>query len=186
MSYISKLKKSLNEHIDNLSEHRSDYCNNPDKDFSRYRKIDFPSVVKAILCFEGKSLNKELYNIFGFSPDTLTPSAFVQQRSKIKPDAFYDLFRNFTKSNQQVKLFHGYRLLAVDGSDIHIPNNTDDADSIQHNSSSFSISFLLTFSCRFFLCAFLSKKHTRSFRKCAFSSPSVPYLNDIGHQRPFF
>lgn len=137
MSCISELKKSLNEHINNLSDQRSDYCINPDKDFTRHRKTDFSSVLKAILCFGGKSLNKEIYDIFGFSSDTLTPSAFVQQRSKIKPDAFYDLFRNFTKSNQQIKLFHGYRLLAIDGSDIHIPNNSDDADSILHNQSSY-------------------------------------------------
>lgn len=135
MSYISKLKKSLNKCIDNISDHRSDYCLNPGKDFTRNRKADFSSVLKTILCFGGKSLNKELYEAFGLSPDTLTPSAFVQQRSKIKPDAFYDLFRSFSESNQKVKLFHGYRLLAVDGSDIYTPANKDDIESFHSRNS---------------------------------------------------
>ena len=88
MSYASKLKKSLFQCIETLNQRRNEYCHSPGKDYTRNRKADFSSIIKAVLCLGGKSLNKELYEIFGFSPDTLTPSAFIQQRSKIKPEAF--------------------------------------------------------------------------------------------------
>ena len=137
MSYVSNLKKSLNKCIESIAANRGEYCLNPNKDFTRHRKVDFSSVVKAILCFGGKSLNKEILECFGFSPDTLTTSAFVQQRSKIKPEAFYLLFKRFISNNHKDKLFHGYRLLAVDGSNIYTPRNENDVDSLRHNQYTF-------------------------------------------------
>lgn len=136
MSYTSKLKKSLNKCIDNINFHRDKFCKNPNCDFTRNRKADFSSIMKAVLCFGGKSLNKELFEIFGFSPDTLSTSAFVQQRSKIKPEAFYQLFCDFINANQNDRLFHGYRLISVDGSDIYTPKNKNDIASLSHNQSS--------------------------------------------------
>ena len=136
MSYTSKLKKSLNKCIDNLADSRQKYCFHPEKDYTRHKKSDFSSIVKSIVCFGGKSLNKEILECFGFSPDTLTSSAFVQQRSKIKPEAFYQLFRDFTEANQKDKLFLGYRLLAVDGSNIYTPKNKYDIDSLSKNQNS--------------------------------------------------
>lgn len=136
MSYTSKLKKSLNKCIDNITASRDEFCQNPNCDFTRNRKSDFSSIMKAVLCFGGKSLNKELFEIFGFNPDTLSASAFVQQRSKIKPEAFYQLFKDFINSNQKEQLFHGYRLLAVDGSDIYTPKNNNDFDSLSKNQNS--------------------------------------------------
>ena len=55
-----------------------------------------------------------------------TTSAFVQQRSKIKPEAFKDIMAGFTEkiTRQSIQL----RLLAVDGSDIQIATNPDDED----------------------------------------------------------
>ena len=137
MSYVSNLKKSLNKCIESIAANRGEYCLNPNKDFTRHRKVDFSSVVKAILCFGGKSLNKEILECFGFSPDTLTTSAFVQQRSKIKPEAFYLLFKRFISNNHKDKLFHGYRLLVVDGSNIYTPRNENDVDSLRHNQYTF-------------------------------------------------
>ena len=137
MSYVSNLKKSLNKCIESIAANRGEYCLNPNKDFTRHRKVDFSSVVKAILCFGGKSLNKEILECFGFSPDTLTTSAFVQQRSKIKPEAFYLLFKRFISNNHKDKLFHGYRLLAVDGSNIYTPRNENDVDSLRQNQYTF-------------------------------------------------
>lgn len=136
MSYTSKLKKSLNKCIDNITARRDEFCQNPNSDFTRNRKSDFSSIIKAVLCFGGKSLNKELFEIFGFTPNTLSASAFVQQRSKIKPEAFSQLFNDFINTNQKKQLFHGYRLLAVDGSDIYTPKNNNDFDSLSKNQNS--------------------------------------------------
>lgn len=137
MSYTSKLKKSLNNCINNLADKRDDYCFKVGRDFTRKRKSDFQSIVKVVLCFGGKSLNKELLEYFGFSPDILSASAFIQQKAKIKPEAFYQLFKDFTHINQNNnQLFHGYRLLAVDGSDIYTPKNSADLDSLSRNQNS--------------------------------------------------
>lgn len=137
MSYTSKLKKSLNKCIENIANHRQEYCFHPEKDYTRNRKSYFSSVMKSIVCFGGKSLNKEILECFGFSPNTLTASAFVQQRSKITSEAFYRLFKDFTEANHKDKLFRGYRLLAIDGSDIYTQKNLNDIDSLKHNQYSF-------------------------------------------------
>lgn len=140
MSYTSKLKKSLNNCINNFAGIRDDYCFKVRRDFTRKRKSDFQSIVKVVLCFDGKSLNKELLEYFWFSPDTLSASAFIQQRAKIKPEAFYQLFKDFTNINHNNQLFHGYRLLAVDGSDICTPKNFANLDSLSCNpNSSFNL-----------------------------------------------
>ena len=135
MKYAQKLKKSLLSEIDNLNFCRGDFYHTPNKDFTRHRKVTFDAILKAVLSFEGKSLTNELYDIFGFNAETLSASAFVQQRSKIKSEAFYKLFKKFTDTNSPVKLFQGYRLIAVDGSDINTPKNKDDVESIQRNHS---------------------------------------------------
>ena len=136
MSYVSKLKNSFNNCIENIATHRDEYCFNPKSDFTRNRKSDFASIMKAIVCFSGKSLNKEILDCFGFSPDTLTVSAFVQQRSKIKSEAFSQLFKDFADANSINKLFKGYKLIAVDGSDIYAPFDKDDIDSLHKNINS--------------------------------------------------
>lgn len=41
---------------------------------------------------ESKSLTNELIDMFDSSPEMTSASAFVQQRSKIKPDAFKNYF----------------------------------------------------------------------------------------------
>ena len=48
---------------------------------------------------ESKSLTNELIDMFDSSPEMPSASAFVQQRSKIKPDAFKTIFESFTSKN---------------------------------------------------------------------------------------
>ena len=90
-----------------------------------------------------KTLKNEILDLFGVTPENPTASAFVQQRSKIKSEAFYRLFRNFTSSNRQINLFRGFRLLAVDGSELYTPKNKKDIDSLQINHSKYNNIYLL-------------------------------------------
>lgn len=126
MSKAKGIKRSMKKCIDEIASLSAQYTQNPDVDFTRNRKLSFSEVMKAILCFSGKSLNKELIEIFGYGKDTATVSAFVQQRSKIKGTAFEDLFHSFTEQNEKIKLFNGYRLLAFDGSAVNTPSNPED------------------------------------------------------------
>ena len=74
----------------------------------------------------GNSLYKELMDHFNHDVNTPTTSAFIQQRSKIKSDAFKYLFKQFTASYDQYKYFKGYRLLAIDGSTFSIAHHPND------------------------------------------------------------
>ena len=54
----------------------------------------------------------ELIKFYNYSTDIPTQSALIQQRSKIRSDAFNFLFYQFTSSFTYKKNFKGYRLLA--------------------------------------------------------------------------
>ncbi len=73
-----------------------------------------------------QTLGKELMDFYGFYPKMVSVSAIVQRRAKILPTAFQHLFHKFNETFSQTNFFHGYRLYAVDGSDIHIPTIPDD------------------------------------------------------------
>ena len=68
-------------------------------------------------------MTTELLKRFDCSLDAASASAFVQQRSKLAPEAFPALFDLFVRKTQPTKLYKGFRLFAADGSDIQIPNN---------------------------------------------------------------
>ena len=91
--------------------------------------LPFEKVVAAILSFQGGTLNRELMDFFDLNSASPTTSAFVQQRAKILPAAFESLFLHFTDRICEQKTYNGYRLFAVDGSDLQIAANPQDADS---------------------------------------------------------
>lgn len=76
----------------------------------------------------GNSIYKELLEANGYDANTATTSAFIQQRDKILPNTSEFLFHEFTNTMTDPKTYKEYRLLAVDGSDLHIsidPNNPE-------------------------------------------------------------
>lgn len=103
---------------------------NPQKDFSRNRKIPYEKMILSLLTMEGASLTNELLRQFGCDMSIATSSAFVQQRKKILPEAFEKLFFDFSKETEHAVNFKGHRLLAVDGTDIQIATNLSDTDSL--------------------------------------------------------
>ena len=112
-----------------MSAHPETFVKNPAKDFTRERKLPFKQVLKAVLSMTGKSLRGELMEYFNLKTSMPTVSAFVQQRNKLDHSAFEALFHTFTKAVDEQALFKGYRLLAVDGSDLHTPTNKDEKES---------------------------------------------------------
>ena len=120
------IKKLLMSEIETVANASDKYCSNPGRDFSRERKLSFKKVVESIIGMGSKGLTNELIDIFNNDPEMPSASAFVQQRSKIKPEAFRDILAGFTEkiTEQSCQL----RLLAVDGSDIQIATNPDDED----------------------------------------------------------
>ena len=126
---IQEVVTKFDSELTKLDSIKSEFCIHPEKDFSRNRKITFVSTIKSILSFGGGTLTNELLKINQFATDTPTSSAFVQQRGKISPKAFSTLFSMINHAFDQDIRYKGYRLMAVDGSHIHVPTNPQDTDS---------------------------------------------------------
>lgn len=102
-----------------------------DKDFTRKRKLGFTEVSSMIL----KGMKRGLHaGITEFLEGTKTEveeyskAAFCKARQRIKPSAFEDLFRTTAISfyeTPEYKTFNGYRVCAIDGSDINLPNTKE-------------------------------------------------------------
>lgn len=124
----NSLRKLLFSEIKSVSNCFTDFCISSGKDFTRNRKISFESVIKTVIGMESRSLTNELIDAFGITPDMPSASAFVQQRSKVKPEAFKAVLDGFTS-----KLISGndseLQMLAVDGSDVQIATNPNDLSS---------------------------------------------------------
>ncbi len=125
-----ELKNLLISIINTQKQNLSSLVSNPNIDFSRNRKIPYETMILSLLTMEGTTLTNELLRQFGCSASTVTSSAFVQQRKKILPIALENLFRDFVSKTAQDDNYKGYKLLAVDGSDIQIPTNLNDKDSL--------------------------------------------------------
>ena len=66
----------LNKQIYKLKKHK-EFLKNPQKDFTRNRKLDFDTVIHLLLCMEAGSLKDELYRYFDLKKDNPTSSALI-------------------------------------------------------------------------------------------------------------
>ena len=141
-SQLNIIKRKLADAITQLCEVSWMFVKKPGRDFTRKRKLDFHKVVSFLLAMEGGSLTTELLKYFGCSADVATSSALVQQRGKIDSSAFSALFDLFVQKTDKEKYYKGLRLIAADGSDIHIPTNPNDQESYfppKENLSAFNL-----------------------------------------------
>jgi hypothetical protein len=126
--YANFIKEKLDTLLTEMHEYSWLFVNNPEKDFTRKRKLDFKDMLGILLSMGGNSLKLELMNYFSYDAETATSSAFVHQRDKILPDALELLFHRFTTSAVSPNYYDGYRMLAVDGSDLSIAHNPSDVE----------------------------------------------------------
>lgn len=126
--YPIVVKERLTAIIREIANSPGLFVKNPDKDFTRKRKLPFETVVQFLLAMGGNSLYSELLEYSGYDVNTVSSSAFIQQRDKILPFAFEFLLHEFTNTCDNLNLYNGYRLFAVDGSDLNIAHNPDDVD----------------------------------------------------------
>ena len=92
MNQIKRIKAALNKSIKAVCKSPSQYCRNPEKDFTRKKKLPMDKVIKTLLGFSSKSLSNEIIDVFSGDNEMPSASAFVQQRSKILSTAFVDVF----------------------------------------------------------------------------------------------
>lgn len=122
------VKKLLISEIKNVANNAKDYCYNPAKDFTRKRKLSMEKVLTGIIGMGSGSITNELIDLFDASSATPTASAFIQQRNKIKHEAFQKIFEDF--SGKLMEDFgEDMPILAVDGSDVQIPTDPEDLGS---------------------------------------------------------
>ena len=132
--YPASIKAALMHSIDKVSSDVERCVRVPGKDFTRNRKLSLKTMLLMLIGIGGGNLAKELYDWFGYKTDTPTVSAFVQQRDKIKPEALETIFKEFVSTTVPQKRTYGFRLLAVDGSDLRLPANpTDEFSSIANH-----------------------------------------------------
>lgn len=92
-----RVKKLLLSEIRRIADNPRDYCTNPKTDFTRNRKLPLECLLTSIIGMGGGSLSNELLDIFNCSANVASTTAFVQQRSKVKPEAFETIFKEFSK-----------------------------------------------------------------------------------------
>lgn len=129
-NFPTEVKEKLNSLIDTLSDISWLYSTDPKRNFTRKGKLSFADTMKLIIAMEGGTVNEEIMEFFNYNLDT-TPSqsAFNQQRSHIKFEAFQQLFQDFVAAYPSKKIYNGYTILACDGSHVVYatdPNNIDD------------------------------------------------------------
>ena len=129
-NYSLTLKKQLLSLIDNMATDKSSFVKNPDKDFTRNRKLTFTDLIRFLLSLGGSNSTKELMEFFSYSPDMPSTPALFQQRDKLNDFALKYLFQSFTQKAMpdNLRLWKGYNLIAVDGSSIIIPTDRTNPD----------------------------------------------------------
>jgi hypothetical protein len=100
--------------------------------FTRKRKLPFPLVCILILQKSVKSMQLVLNEVFmklGLVLETASSSAFTQARHKLLHTAYIELNKraivDIVYSDDTYKRYRGFRVLAIDGSEIVLPNEPE-------------------------------------------------------------
>ena len=99
------------------------------KSFVRNRKLTFPIVVSMILNMMTKTAQIEVDNFFETvleDEKSVTKQAFFKARKNISPEAFKELFHmtnDMIIQKNKIRRYKGYRIFAVDGSELRIEKN---------------------------------------------------------------
>lgn len=141
MTFSETVKTTLWDIIEEMSHSVSSFVKNPDKDFSRRRKLDFQKMMQLIISMESGSLNHELLKFFNYDSSVPTCSAFYQQRSKLSVSAFRHLLKEFNLKFPFEKFRSKYYLIACDGSEFNIARNPNDPDTFHAPNSKSSSGF---------------------------------------------
>ena len=96
--------------------------------FVRVRKMSLRDIMTSIMVRKGLTAAMEIRQFIKSSGiDNISKQAWLKARQNLNPDVFRirnDFYMsNFYKSEEEVKLWNGYLVLAIDGSKAEIPNS---------------------------------------------------------------
>lgn len=104
---------------------------NKPTDFTRQRKLGFKEILVSVLINMKHTLSLEIDNFLKkLNVDealVYTKQAYSKARQKLLPSAFIELNDIVLEEvySNNFKTFKGFRLIAVDGSSVELPNNTE-------------------------------------------------------------
>lgn len=114
MNPIEKLQTILKE----MESNKAQYIANPQKDFTRKRKVTFYDMMWFLLFIGANSMSEEIRRAFNDKAFSyISEVAILKSRSKIKVSVFEQLLRKFNDTLENPKKYKSYRVIAVDGSD---------------------------------------------------------------------
>ena len=135
MSFPQKVKSALWAIVDNMACNTAQFVKNPEKDFTRDRKLGFVQLIHFFLCMQCGCINHELLKYFYYLPDEVpTASAFIQQRAKLLPETFHHILRQFNLRFPTKGLMGKYSLIAADGCEFNIARNPNDTSTFHPSS----------------------------------------------------
>lgn len=114
-----QLKEAFNAAIENVSSRISSLVKRPGRDLSRSRKISTSTLMSYLVSQGSSSTCCEMLDFFDMSADAPSASALNQQKSKLKPEAMQELFKEFNLAVSSIPSDtpgRKFRCIAADGS----------------------------------------------------------------------
>lgn len=132
--FLKSIRTTLSNCITELDTIHDLFVQHPGCDFSRNRKLSFSDTFWFLIGVQGKSMPNEILDFFEHSVSAPSSSAFIQQRKKILTEAWAFLFHSFVHACSPFSdaAMFGYRVFAIDGSDVNIYRNPDDEETFIH------------------------------------------------------
>lgn len=103
--------------------------------FTRNRRLTFPIMIVFILNFLTRTAQIELddffANVLEDKTTSVTKQAFFKARKNIRPEAFKELFlmtRDLIFEQTKIRRHKGYRVFAIDGSEIRLDKTKENED----------------------------------------------------------
>ena len=133
-NFLADLKTTLENCIAELDELHFMFCQNPEADFTGNRKLSFHDYIQFMVQMQSKSVSNEILDFFEHSLAAPAKSSFTQQHFKLQPEGWSFLFHIFVEQCRELsdQPYHGYRLLACDGSDVNIARDPEDERTFIH------------------------------------------------------
>ena len=127
MLFPQKVKSALWGIVDAMALNISPFVKNPGRDFTRKRMLGFVQLIRFCICLESGCY--ELLKYFFFQPEnTPSASAFIQQRAKLRLEAFFHLLKQFHFRFPPAGLLkRKYSLIAADSCEFTITRNPHDS-----------------------------------------------------------
>lgn len=102
---------------------REKHVEDPEKDFTRSRKLRFVDVMRYVLGNTRQSMELASEGFaWAAGLERITPAAICKARGKIKAEAFREVFERSAEHIRLEESYQGYQVVAIDGMQGELPN----------------------------------------------------------------